>query len=127
MINKLDELCKNLKYMKDVELDDIAIAMSNLPDNIINDILWFDFTKMSPKIIMIITSQDILNKYDCLTLAFCNLLGFDVAVFNPTGYKGLDGYLASNLYEQYNLGAPRLNVIFRDKKQNKGFFKSLFE
>lgn len=127
MINKLDELCKNLKYMKDVELDDIAIAMSNLPDNIINDILWFDFTKMSPKIIMIMTSQDILNKYDCLTLAFCNLLGFDVAVFNPTGYKGLDGYLASNLYEQYNLGAPRLNVIFRDKKQNKGFFKSLFE
>lgn len=127
MINKIDELCKNLKYMKGIELDDIAIAMSNLPDSIINDILWFDFTKMTPKIIMIMTSQDIINKYDCLVLTFCNLLGFDVAVFNPTGYKGLDGYLAPNLYENYNLGTPRLNVVYKDKKQNKGFFQKLFE
>lgn len=126
MINKIDELCKNLKFMKGIELDDIAVGLSNLPDDIINDILWFDFTKMTPKIIMIMTSQDIINKYDCVILAFCNLLGFDVAVFNPTGYKGLDGYLAPNLYESYSLGTPRLNVVYKDKRPSKGFFSSLF-
>lgn len=127
MINKIDELCKNLKYMKNIELDDVAVAMSNLPDDIINDILWFDFTKMTPKIVMIMTTQDIINKYDCLILTFCNLLGFDIAVFNPTGYKGLDGYLAPNLYENYNLGTPRLNVVYKDKRPSKGFFSILFD
>lgn len=127
LINKIDELCKNLQYMKDIDLDDVAIAISNIPDSIINDILWFDFTKMSPKIVMVMTTQNILNKHDSIILTFCNLLGFDVAVFNPTGYKGLDGYLTDNMYESYSLGAPRLNVVYKDKRQNKGFLSSLFD
>lgn len=142
MLNKMQEVIDNCAYIEfgDGKLQKIMVAMLTLPQPILNDIIWFDFTKMSPKIIMVFNNtknglgqDNIISPVDCIRLYFCNLIGFDIAVFTPTAFKSLDSTLDSSIYEYYDLGCPRFdvslpgNIKTRLEDKPEGFFKRMFK
>lgn len=127
IVNKTEEACRlGVNVLKGVSSSEIVQEVMTLPNKIIDNIIWFDFTKRSPKVIMLFIGREILNKSDCITLYLLNLIGFDIVVFNPTAYAGLDGYLDASAFESYDLGEPRFNINYKKTDKKKGFIAKLF-
>ena len=63
----------------------------------------FDFTKKNPKLLYINTSDELISLEDTIYLTFLHLLGFDVALFVPTGYN-MEKYFNLKLMEEHQLG-----------------------
>ena len=82
-------------YENGTEYTIIATAL-NLEKNILRQIQRFDFTKKSPKLIYLCTTESVLSLEDTIQAAYLNLVGFDVLFFAPTGYQCVERY-----YRQY--------------------------
>lgn len=92
----------------------------------------FDFTKNNPKIIIYDSDESMPNVMDSIYLCFLNLIGFDIVIFTPTGYKNIEKFIKKGVCETYLIGdyvfdikLPKIkgNVVLRDKG---GFFSRLF-
>jgi hypothetical protein len=108
----------------------------SLDKEILKMLQKFDYTGDIPKIIVIDTIEDTFSKVECIQLLLYNLLGFDILVYTPTGYRNLETYLSPNAFETYtmnefayNLHIPRFKIP--DKvplpKENSGLFNKLFK
>ncbi|MBQ8171356.1 MAG: hypothetical protein IJZ95_05145 [Oscillospiraceae bacterium] len=91
----------------------------------------FDFTKQIPKLIYIDVVEATFTLEECIRTVLCNLLGFDILVYTPTGYKNLETFVDSRAFEEhtmdeflYNMEVPKLKIPSDDK--NSGFFGRLF-
>ncbi len=91
----------------------------------------FDFTKQIPKIIYIDTVEDTFTAEECIRLVLCNIIGFDILIYTPTGYRNLETYVKNDAFEEhtmdqflYNLEVPRFRIPAEEK--NVGFFGRLF-
>lgn len=91
----------------------------------------FDFTKELPKLIYIDVVEATFTLEECIHAVLCNLLGFDILVYTPTGYKNIETYVDSRAFEEhtmdeflYNMEVPKLKIPSDDK--NSGFFGRLF-
>ncbi len=91
----------------------------------------FDFTKQLPKLIYIDVVEATFTLEECIHTVLCNLLGFDILVYTPTGYKNLETYVDSRAFEEhtmdeflYNMEVPKLKIPSDNK--NSGFFGRLF-
>ncbi len=91
----------------------------------------FDFTKQIPKIIYIDTIEDTFTVEECIRLVLCNIIGFDILIYTPTGYRNLETYVKNDAFEEhtmnqflYNLEVPRFRIPTEEK--NVGFFGRLF-
>lgn len=140
MFDKLDLLIKN-KFIKGtgengVEYDIIATIL-NLPKEVIRIIQSFDFTKANPKLLYILTNEDIISLEDTILANYLNLIGFDVVFFVPTGYQSIEKYLNISIEEhqigqyKYDLKIPSkiLNSSTNSTSQPKvkqSFIKRLF-
>ena len=78
----------------------------------------FDFTRRNPKLVCVDTREDGATLQDAILLTLLNLVGFDVALFVPTGYQTIERFLADNLPEEHQIGeyvydltAPSLEAI----------------
>lgn len=80
----------------------VAIAL-NLPKEVTRLLQAFDFTKKNPKLIYLNTSDSVISLEDTIYIAFLNLLGFDVALFVPTGYN-MENYFNMKLMEEHQMG-----------------------
>ena len=80
----------------------VAIAL-NLPKEVTRLLQAFDFTKKNPKLIYLNTSDSVISLEDTIYIAFLNLLGFDVALFVPTGYN-MENYFNMKLLEEHQIG-----------------------
>ena len=93
----------------------------------------FDFTKVNPKIILLSTNENETGKIeDAILATFFNLVGFDVALFVPTGYQTIERFMDSNLPVEhqageylYDLAIPDFSNMQTNKPKNT--FKSLIE
>ena len=66
----------------------------------------FDFTKKNPKIVVVSTKEEMPAKLeDAILLAFLNRIGFDIAMFVPTGYQTIEPYLKDCLPIEHQIGA----------------------
>lgn len=126
ILSKIDEACKNLSKMPGVYAEEIIDRALNMPDILLREITWFDFTKSSPKIVMLFNGDTTIDKKDCISLYLLNLIGFDIAVFTPTNYIGLESWLNGDFYQDYFLGEPRFDIQYSKKTQKKGFMSRLF-
>ena len=81
----------------------VSVAL-NLDKDILRQIQKFDFTKKNPKLIYIITGENILSLEDSIYAAFLNIIGFDVLFFVPTGYQSVEKYFNSNIIEEHQTG-----------------------
>ncbi len=91
----------------------------------------FDFTRTIPKLIYIDTVEDTFTPEECIQIVLCNLIGFDVLVYTPTGYKNLETFVSSNAFEEhimnqflYNTEVPKFKIPSEGK--TGGFFSKLF-
>ena len=80
----------------------VAMAL-NLPKEVTRLLQAFDFTKKNPKLIYINTSEEMISLEDTIYISFLNLLGFDVALFVPTGYN-MENYFNMKLMEEHQIG-----------------------
>lgn len=91
----------------------------------------FDFTRGNPKVVCVDAKEGGATLEDAILLTLLNLLGFDVALFVPTGYQTIERFLADNLPVEHQIGpyiydltAPALDEIPQAKPS--GWFDRLF-
>lgn len=68
--------------------------------------------------------------FDCIYLLFLNLIGFDIVIFTPTGYRNIEKFIMDSSFENhiigefmFNLKAPNFKTSTTEKK---GFFERFF-
>lgn len=130
----LDERIIRGTFEDGTEYGIMAIAL-NLDKVMLRLIQKFDFTKTNPKIVCVLTGEQIMSKEDTVFLSFLSLLGFDIAVFVPTGYNVLEKYYNNGkalfLEHQigdylYDLTVPDFRKIGSKKSEKKSWIKKLF-
>ena len=130
LISKELIVCKDNK--KDKLNDQIINVIMSLDRHIINMIQAFDFTKINPKLIITQEGTNIISVELAITAAFLHLIGFDVIVFIPTKYRGIEEYIDSRIIQQIELSNANYNNPYRDslnnkeKEKNEGLLGKLF-
>lgn len=91
----------------------------------------FDFTRKIPKLIYIDAVEDTFTLWECIELVMCNLIGFDILVYTPTGYKNIETFVSNDAFEEhimnqflYDVEVPKFKIPSEEK--NGGFFGKLF-
>ena len=54
--------------------------------------------------IFVITGEKILSLEDTITVAFLNMVGFDIVFFVPTGYQSIEKYFNKKTFEEHQIG-----------------------
>ena len=91
----------------------------------------FDFTRSIPKLIFIDAVEDTFTLEECVQTVLCSLIGFDVLIYTPTGYKNIETFVKNDAFEEhimdqflYNMEVPKLKIPSEEK--SSGFFGKLF-
>ena len=82
----------------------VISTVLNLNKEITRLLQKYDFTKQNPKLIYIHTTERAASLEDAILMAFLNLAGFDVLLFVPTGYQGIERYLNQKIMEEHQIG-----------------------
>lgn len=101
----------------------LAVAL-NLNKEILRLVQRFDFTKKNPKLIYIHTSEKMVSLEDGILIAFLNLVGFDIALFVPTGYQTVERYFRRPLMEEHQIGEYMYNLPVPPFKMNPSYRKT---
>lgn len=122
--------------LEESELVPLVIYVGlNIDKEILKILQKFDFTKDIPKIVVIDAIEDTFSKVECIQLMLFNLMGFDVIIYTPTGYKNLETYISQDAFEtysmnefKYNMKIPRFKIPDSiPKPKEEGFFSKLFK
>ena len=91
----------------------------------------FDFTRRNPKVVCVDAREGGATLQDAIILTLLNLMGFDIALFVPTGYQTVERFLTDNLPVEHQIGeyiydltVPELDAIPQAKPT--GWFDRLF-
>ena len=108
----------------------VAAAL-NLDLAIVRMLQRFDFTRKNPKIVFVNPGETVVSPEDAMVFAFLNLVGFDLLLFVPTGYRCIEQHFGRPLFEEHQLGEylydlqvpePRLTT----PAENRRFWRNLF-
>ena len=107
---------------------------TNLEREILKLLQKYDFTKDIPKLIVIDVIEDTFSKVECIQLVLYNLLGFDIIVYTPTGYKNIETFVNDTAFEthvmnefQYNVHIPKFKIPDSiPEPPGEGLFGKLF-
>lgn len=112
----------------------ILICILNLDKNILELIQKFDYPFKVPKVLIYDNDETIFSEEDSIILAFLNLIGFDIAIFTPTGYNNIEARIYEEYYDihklediKFNLEMPNLNSIRKNKGKSNSFWSNLFK
>ncbi|MGE4213216.1 MAG: YceG family protein [Anaerotignaceae bacterium] len=133
MLDKLQELIDSRiirgTFTNGAEYTIVATAL-NLDKHLLRLIQKMDFTKDVPKVIIINTTESMCTIEDSILVAYLNILGFDIAMFIPTGYQGAERYFENSLFVEhqigeyiYDLNVPEFKSV---KKQAESIAGKLF-
>lgn len=92
----------------------IISTILNLSTDLTRIIQQLDFTKKNPKLIYINTTESMMSLEDSILFAFLNLIGFDIAMFIPTGYQNVENYFSLKLFEEHQLGDYKYDLHLPD-------------
>ena len=118
-----------------LEGDDLMCSVLHFGMNLSKDLLkliqQFDFTRTIPKLIYIDAVEDTFTLSECIQIVLCNLIGFDVLVYTPTGYKNIETFVSNDAFEEhimnqfvYQTEVPKFKIPSEEK--SGGFFGKLF-
>ncbi len=130
---KLQEACSS-GFLK-LQGDDLMCAVIHYGMSFNKEMLQiiqrFDFTRKIPKLIYIDAVEDTFTLQECIQIVLCNLIGFDVLIYTPSGYKNLETFVKNDAFEEhimnkflYNVEVPKFKIPSEEK--NGGFFGKLF-
>lgn len=107
----------------------------NLDRELLRLMQKFDFTKDIPKLIVIDVIEDTFSKIECIQLVLYNLLGFDILICTPTGYRNIETFVSDAAFEthtmnefEYNVHIPKLKIpdTVPEPRDGGGLFGRLF-
>ncbi len=134
MLNKLEELLDNdivsSSFAREDEQKIVKVVM-NLDVNIARQIQNMDFTKRNPKLVLVNTSESEYGLEESIVLAYLRLIGFDIVIFVPTGYRVIEKYYREKLFTEHIVGdfihdlivPNRVNAETREEEKNTFFGK----
>lgn len=82
----------------------IIATVLNLKKEILRLIQKFDFTKKNPKLVFVLTTENLISLEDSIIAAFLSLIGFDIVFFVPTGYQCIEKFFQKRMIEEYQIG-----------------------
>ena len=82
----------------------VLATVLSMDKDMIRTIQKFDFTKRNPKVVYINTTDTVISLDDTIMLTFLNLVGFDIAIFVPTGYQSIEKYMNTRVMEEHQIG-----------------------
>ncbi len=108
---------------------------TNLDREVLRLLQKYDFTKDIPKLIVVDVIEDTFSKVECIQLVLYNLLGFDILIYTPTGYRNIETFVSDLAYEThtmnefvYNAHIPRFKIPDAiPEPKGEGFFSKLFK
>jgi len=110
----------------------VVATILNLDKGLIRALQSFDFTWRNPKAVCVAANDGGASLEDAILLTFLNLVGFDVALFLPTGYQTVERWLNDDLPVEhqageymYELKMPDLDALPRPRK--RGWLDNLFK
>lgn len=98
----------------------IISTILNLSKDLLRMIQKFDFTKKNPKLIFVHTTEQSFSLEDSILIAFLNLTGFDILLFAPTGYQGVEGYFNRKIMVEHEIGEYMYDVRIPEFSKEKG-------
>lgn len=100
----------------------VVATVLNMDKALLRLLQSFDFTRKNPKLVCINTDDHGASLEDAILITFLNLVGFDVALFVPTGYLTIEPYLNDNYPVEhqagdylYDLTVPDFNALPQPK------------
>lgn len=133
LLYKLQEAASSsfIKLQGDDLMCSILHFGMNLSKEFMQIIQRFDFTRTIPKLVYVDAVEDTFTLSECIQTVLCNLIGFDILIYTPTGYKNLETYVSSDAFEEhimnqflYDVEVPKFKIPSEEK--NGGFFGKLF-
>ena len=136
ILDKLQELLDSglIKgvYSQGMEFKTIAVAL-NLKKEMTRLIQKMDFTRKIPKLIFICATEQQCTAEDAILIAFLHFIGFDIAMFVPTGYQIVEQHYAGPLLVEHQIGeymydleVPQLAKAHNHTSQ-RGFMDKIFK
>lgn len=125
MLSKIQDILDMVNLDKSIEngfkslnkyYDLVLNICMNLPQNIQQMVQWYDFTKEVPKIILVHDKASDIGVETTIFLNYLYLLGFDILIFVPTGYR-VTNYLADE--PNANIQTPTNSIGEAVIKQKK--------
>lgn len=114
----------------------IIATVLNLDKSVTRLIQKFDFTKTNPKIICLSLDEQVMSLEDTILLTFLSFVGFDIAVFAPTGYQTIERYFNSgaDIFDEheegeymYDLKVPDFRFVRDKNNENTPWYKKIFK
>ena len=113
----------------------ILYVGTNLDREVLKLLQKYDFTKAIPKLIVIDVIEDTFSKVECIQLVLYNLLGLDILIYTPTGYRNIETFVSDMAFEthtmnefEYNVHIPRFKIPDSIPEQGSGgLFSKLFK
>lgn len=109
------------------DLIDLLYCMLNLPKEVIDLIVQFDYTNINPKLVYVIDENNQLSNLNLNVLMFLSYIGFDVLLINLDNSSRLH-VLVENEYFSLDKLSHISPITWDDikTKNNKSFFARLF-
>jgi len=82
----------------------VVATVLNMDKKLLRMLQAFDFTKKNPKLVCVNTREEAATLEDAILTAFLSLIGFDVALFVPTGYQTIERFLNGYLPVEHQIG-----------------------
>ncbi len=103
IFNKMQEVIDSGFIMiPDSDIVPLVLTVGlNIPNRLLQIIQKFDFTKDIPKIVIVSAGQKTFEAPECILLTLFNLIGFDIIVFTPTGYKNLEAFIRPEAFQEF--------------------------
>ena len=119
-------------FERGMEYRILAVAL-DLNKEAVRMIQQFDFTKKNPKLLVLAVNEKVFSAEDCIGMALLSMIGFDVALFVPTGYQVFEQNFNEIFWEEhqvgdylYDLHIPALKPEENGFSQLGGFFNRIF-
>ncbi|MCM1023577.1 MAG: YceG family protein [Prevotella sp.] len=137
ILNKMQEAVDAglLKIDRSELLPLVIYVGMNMDREVLKLLQKYDFTKDIPKLIIIDVIEDTFSKVECVQIVLYNLLGFDILVCTPTGYRNIETFVSDAAFEthimnefEYNVHIPKLRIPDSiPEPSGKGLFGKLFK
>ena len=101
----IDFLQNNWYAKKRTNFDyNILECLLRLPHDAVQLVHSFSFTENVPKLLVFNAANTPCSAEDCIFIMFLKSLGFDVAIYVPTGYMVIEGHIREELFNSINIG-----------------------
>ncbi len=95
-------------------------VLLGLDRDLVQRIQNFDFPRDVPKCVFVDTTETLFSLEESILLAFLNLVGFDIAIFTPTGYRNIEAHLRPDSYDILTAGEYQFDLAVPNLREKRG-------